>query len=351
MKKYKSLRECLNNRKNAHKAGRILASKGNKEDEDLVHVSRREKKALTAMGGIGTVNKKTGRKQYFFKGVRNFAKNPGKTIGKTLKNPKRTLADALSTAGVLLGGVGGGAAGMAARSMIRKEGNPLKEALKGAAYGYGANRGSAILGKKLKNIGMDKAGSFLSDYSKNNSGMFGSIGSKLGFGADKGVAAGDAVAAGGKTAAAAASSTGSSSPVIKSLTESAGEVAKETAEKAAKDKGLMGSLKDYLSKPKNLMTVIPTALTAYGALKKEKKEPEKTPEQLGNEYKRAQRAMDMTPQEYRHYLENQRAKNQLADQYMNLGPRYYRKQNNPALGGKLFEYYDNPEFKGKPVNY
>ena len=82
--------------------------KGRHGDTVLAHINPLEAKMLKKAGGSGTINPDTGLPEFFFRGVRNFIRNPGRTIQRTFKNPKRTIADALGTAAAVFGGPVGG---------------------------------------------------------------------------------------------------------------------------------------------------------------------------------------------------------------------------------------------------
>ena len=343
-----------------------LRRQGRNGDTIIAHINPIEARLLKSLGGAGTKNPKTGVQEYFFKGVQNFVKNPSKTIGKTFKNPKRTIADAIGTAGALFGCYGRAAAAGALRSAIRCDcQNPLTGALKGAGYAGLANMGANLAGQGLSKLGAEGVGQALQNHAAGNSGWLGHVGN-----IGKGTAGSSAFSAldkaekGGSmfSGVADGDSAGKGTDVLSAAEKEAitSNFRKKTAEEA-----LIKSLQPkqiflikaggYFTKPENLVAVGSLGLGAYGAMKKEKKPHEKSPEQIADEKKRYAKAMRLTPEEYREqkaYKEAMAAIRNNGDKNLTNTQKLYRKQSTPEeyqRTGKWLTYYDNPSFSGDPV--
>jgi hypothetical protein len=77
MKKY--------NKKDINCLLKQIKKKGRNGDTELAHVNPLEAIMLKKMGGSGSINPATGLPEYFFRGVRNFFKNPSKTTPTVVK--------------------------------------------------------------------------------------------------------------------------------------------------------------------------------------------------------------------------------------------------------------------------
>jgi hypothetical protein len=163
----------MKNKKDLRHILEQVRKKGRNGDNVLAHINPLEAALLKKAGGSGTKNPKTGLPEFFFKGVRNFFKNPGKTISKTAKNPMRTIADAIGLGTAIFGGPLGGALGGAARSVIRgdKE-NPLFGALKGGMYGTALPMAGNLAGQGLSSMGATGIGGSLQNYGTSNMGSW-----------------------------------------------------------------------------------------------------------------------------------------------------------------------------------
>ncbi len=88
----------------------MIREQGEGEDTILAHINPLEAMMLKAMGGSGTINKKTGLPQF------SWFTNPKKATKSFFTKPKRALAEIVGLGSMILGGPLGGAMGGAARS-------------------------------------------------------------------------------------------------------------------------------------------------------------------------------------------------------------------------------------------
>lgn len=352
-----------------------IKKKGRNGDTELAHVNPLEAIMLKKMGGSGSINPATGLPEYFFRGVRNFIKNPGKTISKTFKNPKRTIADTIGTAAAIFGGPLGGALGGAARSAIRGDGeNPLYGALKGGGYGTALPMVGNLAGQSLTKLGANSIGQALQNYGSNNMGSwFGNMaqvgggvrGLGLPFtGAEKSLGTSDYLAGGS-----ALSSIGGDKPK-KGKGISAGDDTESylqyllAKEKKKDDMSFLDKLQDnsmnFLSKPKNLLALGSTGLSLYDRFNQPKP---KTAAQEGKELKEKMLAQRLTPEEmaaqeqYELQLEQARRRNArkkfTPEERIDIEPIYSRVSNPDeyARTGRWLNYYNNPQFSGTPIRF
>lgn len=347
-KKAASLRSLMQN----------AQQKGRNGDSMLAHISPMEAAMLKNAGGSGTINPKTGLPEFFFRGIRNFFKNPGKTIKKTIKNPKRTIADLISTAAIAAGAMTGNpyiaAGGGGLRSAMRgdKE-NPLLGAMKAAGYSTGLNSIGNMAGSSYvaPSMSWTKPFSISGPMGATSSGPMGA-GSAGGVGARahtlsktpgrmSGVSAGDSTISEGSSLTAAEKQSlandfyrdSEKEAFIKSLTH------KPT---------FLEKAKDSLTDPATLISLGGLGLNAYSTFKKQPKQHEKSPEQLGAEHKRIMAAKRLTPGE----IQERNAYYDQIDRKPNLNTAMRpsvptnRRQHSPdefAKSGRWFSYYDNPE--------
>jgi len=331
--------------------------KGRHGDTVLAHINPKEAKLLKDIGGSGTRNPKTGLPEYFLRGVRNFVRNPGKTVGKTLKNPRRTIADTIGTGAAIFGGPVGGAIGGAARSVIRGDNeNPLLGALKGGAYGTALPYAANLAGQGLSGMGATNIGQGLQDYgTKASSSWLGSMGkmgngvSGLFSGQGKGVSAGDS----GDT------------PWLEGLENKGGgnsDYQEFLRNKYAQDNRpffdkLKSNTGDFLTSPKNLLTLGSVAANFMGREKK------LSPARKGRNAKEEMLAQRLSPQElaaqeaYELQLEQGRRRNArkkfLPEERIDIEP-LYTGVNSPeeyARSGRWLSYYDDPSLTQKSKRF
>lgn len=357
--------------------------KGRGGDTILAHINPLEAKILKKAGGSGTINPDTGLPEFLFRGVRNFFRNPGRTIQKTFKNPKRTIADALGTAAAVFGGPVGGALGGAARSVIRgdKE-NPLMGALKGAGYGVALPMAGNLVGQGLSKLGANSIGSALQNYGSNNMGSwFGNMaqvgggvrGLGLPFtGADKSLGASDYLAGG--SALSGMGGRGKGMPAGSDYefdyeNDGLGDeeytiIKKGRGKRGGQDMGFFDKLKsnslDFVSKPKNLLALGTAGLSLYDRFNRPK---EKSAVQEGKDLKAKMLAQRLTPQELAaqeaYELEQERARRRIArrkflpEERIDIEPIYNRVSSPQeyAQTGRWLNYYNNPQFTGNPIRF
>lgn len=134
----------------------------------------------------------------------------------------------------------------------------------------------------------------------------------------------------------------------------------EGEEQSFTDK-LLGNTKNYLSKPKNLLTL---GSLAGSFMNRPKEKKEKTPEQQADEAKRLERALRLSPADRAGMEANLLAEEQMRrrisrqkflpeERLGNIEPMY-RKSNTPEeykQHGKWLSYYNNPQFSGEPIPY
>ena len=339
----------------------LIARYGRNGDTELAHINPIEAHILKSLGGSGTINPDTGLPEYFFRGVRNFIKNPGKTISKTFKNPKRTIADTIGTAAAIFGGPLGGALGGAARSVIRGDGeNPLYGALKGAGYGTALPMVGNLAGQGLSALGANGLGSSLQNYATSNMGSwFGNV-----------AQAGGGIRGLGLpfTGRSSAGNVASYSPYSvfsqgmgmgrgQGLGVSSGDYAENyynymlDRQKKQDNMGFTDKLQDYLTQPGNLLTLGTTAAQYLG------REKPKSPEKIAEEERRYRNASRKTIAEIeadealetaRQDLQKKRKNKQLEEDIKNMGS-VRRRVVSPeefARTGRWLEYTDD---EGNPV--
>ena len=353
-----------------------IRKKGRNGDTELAHVNPLEAMMLKKMGGSGTINPKTGLPEYFFRGVTNFIRNPAKTIKKSFRNEKaikRTLADIGSTAAAVFGGPIGGAVGGGIRAAVRKE-NPLIGALKGAGYGTAAPMVGNLAGQGLSALGANSLGSTLQNYATNNMGSWlgnmaqvgqGVRGLGLPFtGSEKSLGVSDYLTGG---SALSSISEGSSQ---KGAGVSAGDDTESylqyllAKEKKKDNMSFLDKLQDhsmnFLSKPKNLLTLGTTGLTLYDRFNQPKP---KSAAQEGKELKEKMLAQRLTPEElaaqeqYELQLEQARRRNArkkfTPEEKIDIEPIYSRVStpDEYRATGRWLNYYNNPQFSGTPIRF
>ena len=354
--------------------------KGRSGDTVLAHINPLEAQMLKKAGGSGTINPDTGLPEFFFRGVRNFIKNPGRTINKTIKNPKRTIADTIGTAAAIFGGPVGGALGGATRSLVRgdKE-NPLMGALKGAGYGVAAPMIGNLAGQGLSKLGANSIGGALQNYGSNNMGSwFGNVsqmgggirGMGLPFtGADKSLGASDYLAGGGALSSMGGRGKGVSAGADYDFDDAGDEdvteyIVRKGKRGSKKDLGFFEKLKsnslDFATKPKNLLALGTTGLSLYDRFNRPKP---KSAAQEGKDAKAKLLAQRLTPEEMAqqeaYELEQERARRRIArrkflpEERIDIEPIYNRVSSPQEYSqtGRWLNYYDNPQFTGTPIRF
>jgi hypothetical protein len=313
----------------------MIRKQGKGEDTILAHINPLEAMILKDLGGSGTINPKTGLPQFGL-----------------FSNPKKWLKSVVGpAAGVVLGnmilpGVGGmigGALGGAAGSKVRGRKDAGQSALRGFGMGAAVPTLASLVGSGLSSLGAGGVGSTLSQYGTKNA-ILPSLGLGNMFGGESGASnLGDYMG-------------GSSSPQNALVSN----IATPQGEMGFTDK-LLGNTKDFLTKPKNLLTL---GSLAGSFMNRPKEKKEKTPEQLADEQKRLERALRLSPADRAGMEANLLAEEQMRrriarqkflpeERLGNIEPMY-RKSNTPEehkKHGKWLNYYNNPEFTGEPIPY
>ena len=313
----------------------MISKQGKGEDTVLAHINPLEAMILKDLGGSGTINPKTGLPQFGL-----------------FSNPKKWLKSVVGpAAGVVLGnmilpGVGGmigGALGGAAGSKVRGRKDAGQSALRGFGMGAAVPTLASLVGSGLSSLGAGGVGSTLSQYGTKNA-ILPSLGLGNMFGGESGASnLGDYMG-------------GSSSPQNALVSN----IATPQGEMGFTDK-LLGNTKDFLTKPKNLLTL---GSLAGSFMNRPKEKKEKTPEQLADEQKRLERALRLSPADRAGMEANLLAEEQMRrriarqkflpeERLGNIEPMY-RKSNTPEehkKHGKWLNYYNNPEFTGEPIPY
>ncbi len=254
----------------------MIRQQGKGEDTILAHINPLEAMMLKSMGGSGTINPKTGLPQF---GLFN---RPGKWF-KSVIGP----AAGVAIGNMLLPGIGGmigGALGGAAGSKVRGRKDAGSAALRGFGMGAAAPTLAGLAGSGLSALGATGTGSALTDYGNNNA-IMASLNRLLGTGG------GNSSELAGASALPALLSGNKGSK----LSATAGYGNQEdygTTKKGDKSEGsffdrLLGNTGDYLSKPKNLLTLGSTAASLLNRPKKE------TPESRAAEQKRFEKALKL----------------------------------------------------------
>jgi hypothetical protein len=317
----------------------MIRSQGEGEDVILAHINPIEAQMLGVLSNGGTINPITGLPQY------GFFKNPLKAIKGALGGGVGAVLGNMLLPGVggILGGALGGAAGSAARG--RKD--FLSSGLRGAGIGAMLPSAAGFAGSMANTLGQKGLGSTLTNYGNQNS-----ILSALGLGGSSGLQPGMVLSSGLSNGIPAQTSSNIASNLASQV---AGSTAKEASKQSFLD-SLIGNSKNFLTDPKNLLTLATVAGSFAGRPK------EKTPEQQAQEYKRMQKALRLTPEELAaqeaYDLSREQSKRRISrkkflpEEKLGEIEPIYTKVNSPEefkKQGKWLNYYNNPEFKGSPL--
>ncbi len=330
------------NRNHLPSLAEMIRQQGNNEDTILAHINPLEAMMLKQMGGSGTINPRTGLPQF------GFFNKPGKATATSAGSIVGTIIGNMILPGI--GGVIGGAIGQGAQHAAR--GKSFGEgAMKGAAIGSMTPTAAGFAGSGASALGMNTAGTALSNYGAQNSilaslGMNGAAG---GFGGT-----GGGVAAGGAPMKEYYLSNMANNTALPGATGAPSA--------AAAQPGFMSQLgsnsSSFFSKPKNIASIA-SAVGSFAG--REKPQKEKTPEQKADEQKRYEMAMMLTAQQRAAKEADMLANRQmqmriemnkfLPEQRFAVNPTY-RKAHSPEeyrKSGNWLSYHDNPEFTGSPI--
>jgi hypothetical protein len=325
----------------------MIRQQGKGEDTILAHINPLEAMMLKSMGGSGTINPKTGLPQF------GLFSNPGKWFKSVVGPAAGVVLGNMLLPG--LGGVLGGALGGAAGSKVRGRKDAGAAALRGLGMGAAAPTLAGLAGSGLSSLGASGAGSTLTDYGNNNAIMT-SLNRLLGTGGGSS----SELAATAPLPALLSANKGSR------LSATAGYGDQEDYRISKKGKKseesffdrLLGNTGDYLSKPKNLLTLGSTAASLLNRPKKD------TPESRAAEQKRFEKALMLSPAERaakeadllaEAKMHRSIARNKFLpeERLGNLDP-LYRKSHTPEEQkryGKWFSYYNNPNLSGEPLPF
>ncbi len=344
-----------------HMLAEMIRQQGKGEDTVLAHINPLEAMMLKQMGGSGTINKETGLPQF------GLFSNPKKWF-KSVIGPAAGVAIGnmlLPGIGGMIGGALGGAGGSAMRG--RKDG--LQSAIRGLGMGAAAPTLADLAGSGLSALGAPGTGAAFTEYGNQNA-IMPAVDKLFGFGDGKisgGMKGMPAVFTADKKGSALQNYNRSNSLSGVSAGDDYGDEEDYGIKKKGKksdesffDK-LLGNTGDYLSKPKNLLTL---ASAGTSLLNRPKKEKPKTPEQVADEQKRLERALMLTPSERAareaDLLAEARMQRSIArnkflpeERLGNLDP-LFRKSHTPEEQkryGKWFSYYNNPNFTGEPMPF
>lgn len=306
----------------------MIRQQGKGEDTILAHINPLEARFLQEMGGSGKINKTTGLPQYG-----GFFKKPGKALRSVLGGAAGTVIGNMIMPG--LGGVIGGTLGQGIQHRARGKSFGAG-ALKGGIMGFSAPSLADLGGSGASALGAKGAGSALTQYGSKNA-VLPSL-----------TAAASKIAPGTKRGG---------SNVSAVLNSSKKGISGVSAGEAAKDIGftdkLMNNSKDFLSKPKNILSLASAASSMANRPTKEK-----SPEQKASEEKRYEKARTLTPSERaareadllaERKMERRLKNYRLPEERFEVDP-LYRRTHSPEeyeRTGKWLGYSSDPEFKDK----
>jgi hypothetical protein len=332
-----------------------VRKKGRGGDTILAHINPLEAKVLKRAGGSGTINPKTGLPEF-----------KGGFISKNYWKKGAWKRDGAAIAGQVLGnmllpGIGGTAGaglGSAVGTKIRGRNDYGGHMLKSAALATAAPTIASMGGSAANAMGATNVGTALTNYGNTNA-ILPSIG------------------LGEKTASAmggmgTASSLANLYPKGKGSIDNGSEdnellkylKSKEDEEKNASfmDK-LTRNSKEFLTKPKNLLSLGTTGLTLYDRMNAPKPKKELTPAEKGRAAKEEILAARLTPAEmaeqeqYELAMEKSRRRNSrkkfLPEERIDIEPMYNRVSSPQeyAQTGRWINYYNNPNFTGQPIRF
>jgi hypothetical protein len=340
------VRQSRNSRTDLPSLAEMIRQQGNNEDSILAHINPLEAMMLKQFGGSGTINPKTGLPQF------SFWNKPGKATRTSAGSIVGTIIGNMILPGI--GGVIGGAIGQGTQHAAR--GKKFGEgALKGASIGAMIPSAAGLAGSGASALGMNTAGSALSNYGAQNS-ILASLGMNGmgGMGASGGMGGG--VAAGGAPMKEYYLNQLANNVALPGGAQSAASAGSGAAPGFMSQLGTNSS--SFFSKPQNLLALASAAGSFAG---REKPRKEKTPEQLANEQKRYEQALILTAQERAAKEANSLANRQmerriemnkfLPEERFAVNPMY-RRAHNPneyRNTGNWLSYHDNPQFTGQPI--
>ena len=335
-----------------------VRKKGRNGDTILAHINPLEAKMLKAAGGSGTINPKTGLPEFrggFFSN-RYWDKGAWKR-------------DALAIAGNVVGnmilpgagGIIGAAAGSAAGTKIRGRNDYGGHAAKSAALAAIAPTAAGLAGTGANAMGATNVGHALTKYGNVNA-----ILPSIGLGSnDTATYGGNALMSGmqgGNKISGVSAGDDNDGDFENQLQKYLRKKSDEDNNLSFIDK-LGRNSKDYMTKPKNLLSLGTTGLTLYDRINAPKPKKELTPTQKGKASKEEMLAARLTPAEmaeqeqYELAMEQARRRNSrkkfLPEERIDIEPMYNRVSSPQeyAQTGRWMNYYNNPNFTGQPIRF
>jgi len=331
----------------------MIRKQGKGEDTVLAHITPLEAMILKDLGGSGTINPKTGLPQFkprwLKKAQKWLAGSAGGGLGAILGN--------MILPGI--GGVIGGALGGAAGSAVRGRKDYMQAGLRGAGMGAALPTVAGLIGTGANALGATNVGHALTKYGNVNA-ILPSLGLDNMFGGGGGSAVGSSGGIGEGARTPRMFEANDQGSALENYNRYQSGVSAGDGDESFTDK-LLGNTKDFLTKPKNLLTLASVA-SSFANRPKEKKE--KSPEQQADEAKRLERALRLSPADRAGMEANLLAEEQMRrrisrqkflpeERLGNIEPMY-RRSNTPEeykQHGKWLNYYNNPQFTGEPIPY
>jgi len=325
-----------------------VRKKGRNGDTILAHINPLEAKMLKRAGGSGTINPKTGLPEF------GLLSNPKKWFKSVIGPGVGAVVGNMLLPG--LGGVIGGAAGGAFGSKVRGRKDAGQAALRGAAMGAMLPTAAGLAGTGANAMGAKGAGHALTKYGNVNALL-----PSIGLGGNESTAAYGGNALMSKMYG--ANSNGSALENYNRDHMSGVSAGDDYDDDLSFTDKLGRNTKNFLTKPKNLLSLGTTGLTLYDRINAPKPKKELTPTQRGKASKEEMLAARLTPAEmaeqeqYELAMEQARRRNSrkkfLPEERIDIEPLYNRVSSPQeyAQSGRWINYYNNPNFTGQPIRF
>jgi hypothetical protein len=325
-----------------------VRKKGRNGDTILAHINPLEAKILKRAGGSGTINPKTGLPEF------GLLSNPKKWFKSVAGGGIGAVVGNMLLPG--LGGVIGGAAGGAFGSKVRGRKDAGQAALRGAAMGAMLPTAAGLAGTGANAMGATNVGHALTKYGNVNA-----ILPSIGLGGNEGTSAYGSNALMSKMYG--ANSNGSALENYNRDHMSGVGAGDDYDDDLSFTDKLGKNTKNFLTKPKNLLSLGTTGLTLYDRMNAPKAKKELTPTQRGKATKEEMLAARLTPAEmadqeqYELAMEQARRRNSrkkfLPEERIDIEPLYNRVSSPQeyAQTGRWINYYNNPNFTGQPIRF
>jgi hypothetical protein len=325
-----------------------VRKKGRNGDTILAHINPLEAKMLKAAGGSGTINPKTGLPEF------GLLSNPKKWFKSVIGPGVGAVVGNMILPGI--GGVIGGAAGGAFGTKVRGRKDVGQAALRGAAMGAMLPTAAGLAGTGANAMGATNVGHALTKYGNVNA-ILPSIG--LGGNSNTSMHGGNAL----MSKMYGANSNGSALENYNKDHMSGVGAGDDYDDDLSFTDKLGRNTKNFLTKPKNLLSLGTTGLTLYDRINAPKPKKELTPAQRGKATKEEMLAARLTPAEmaeqeqYELAMEQARRRNSrkkfLPEERIDIEPLYNRVSSPQeyAQTGRWINYYNNPSFTGQPIRF